>query len=771
MKYQNYKRIMMIFSLIFFFSSVSADDMTWTLSSEDTSYQYLLFLFGNVSSDLVCSGSNCSILIPQLFKLMNQGILSIGTLVLTYVFATSIGSSAGDGEFLGKKGSGIWLPARMTAGMAFLVPTTTGYSLLQTFIMKVILFGIVLANNIYGLLGSYVQQYNTSFGKENAINEDSLTDLINDLTDYAQYSFERNLCSSFLSYTTMQSSMMNSTYNMTPYFWTCSKGDGSTSSEYFGEAFSYENFSTDIQTYLDGHCPLDQSYSSTTDATMPKTSWCGGYSMSYLSDDKYPASTQAILKDLTQNMANIASNFVYKACYSCCASISASGDVLTTNQYTNTCIADPEFSDEKAAISDAIYTAYVDMLDTHMPEVELDTSTITADWLLFPLNFYDWLSKTGNGSATISSIDKYKAFSKKEDYEDSYGGQSYYSQNGDYSSTLAYYNSNKNDLFNKEDINNAITGSDPFVIKAPSSNSGPTYSLYNEMKKMSSGNNEPLIELAKYGQTLIQTAYDAILSSIMVGVALIAATSIWSSIQPAGVASVWTSVIGFFMSAMLSLGFLIPIGATLGIYLPMIPLGLYSLSVLNWFMMVIESMVAGPVIALGLMAPGQDSMGKAQPAVIMLFSIFLKPALMVLGVVFGAKLFDLFCVYFTNAFLSGFDFLTSQSNTDSSWYGLIFFIFWYFYAFAMVGLAQRCYSMIYILPDKVISWIEGGQATSSRDIVDDLKTMQKGIDQGADSLKSQMSSVGTGALAMSKSLKDINTKKNTDTGGGGTPTT
>jgi hypothetical protein len=167
-----------------------------------------------------------------------------------------------------------------------------------------------------------------------------------------------------------------------------------------------------------------------------------------------------------------------------------------------------------------------------------------------------------------------------------------------------------------------------------------------------------------------------------------------------------------------------------------------------WFMTVVESMIAGPVIALGLVMPSQDSMGKAQPSILMMFNLFLRPSLMVLGMVFGAKLFDIFAIYFTNVMINGFGAVSNMAGFNE-WYGLIFVLFFFFYGYSIVAVAQRCYSMIYILPDRVISWI-GGQAGGFSEVGQDLQVMQQGLTKGAEEAKKGMSSVTSGAMEASK---------------------
>ncbi len=134
------------FSLWLLIPAVAMAGIDWTVDPSDQTYQYLTFLFGTISSDLMCYNSSCTFLVPQFFSIFNQGLLTIGSMVMTYVLLMSTASTAHEGEFMGKKGQSLWTPLRIMTGITFLVPTSTGYSLLQAFMIKIILMGVALAN-------------------------------------------------------------------------------------------------------------------------------------------------------------------------------------------------------------------------------------------------------------------------------------------------------------------------------------------------------------------------------------------------------------------------------------------------------------------------------------------------------------------------------------------------------------------------------------------------------------------------------------------------
>src|SRR6202041_1577984 len=74
------------------------------------------------------------------------------------------------------------------------------------------------------------------------------------------------------------------------------------------------------------------------------------------------------------------------------------------------------------------------------------------------------------------------------------------------------------------------------------------------------------------------------------------------------------------------------IGVFLGFYMPIYPYMLFTFGVIGWIIIVIEAMVAAPLVAMGITHPeNHDFLGRSQQAVMLLLSVFLRPALMVIG--------------------------------------------------------------------------------------------------------------------------------------------
>lgn len=152
------------------------------------------------------------------------------------------------------------------------------------------------------------------------------------------------------------------------------------------------------------------------------------------------------------------------------------------------------------------------------------------------------------------------------------------------------------------------------------------------------------------------------------------------------------------------------LGATLAVYIPLIPYMLFTFAALGWFILVLESMVAAPLVALGVTHPeGHDLLGKSDQAIMLLLGVFLKPVLLIIGLLAGIIL----TFVAANLFDAGFFHLMYGQLTDSSSGGsggaqfVVIIGMLVIYTMTMMAIVDQCFSLIYVLPDKITRWIGG----------------------------------------------------------------
>ena len=151
-------------------------------------------------------------------------------------------------------------------------------------------------------------------------------------------------------------------------------------------------------------------------------------------------------------------------------------------------------------------------------------------------------------------------------------------------------------------------------------------------------------------------------------------------------------------------------GAILSTYVPLIPFMLFTFGVISWLIFVVEAMAAAPLVALGITHPeGHDLMGKAEQALMLWLSVFLRPIAMIIGLIAGMVLIHI-AMTVLNA---GFGGIVSDLFGDkvSSFKGITVMLV---YTFFVVALVNQCFGLIHVIPEKIMRWIglhpEGSEA-------------------------------------------------------------
>lgn len=158
------------------------------------------------------------------------------------------------------------------------------------------------------------------------------------------------------------------------------------------------------------------------------------------------------------------------------------------------------------------------------------------------------------------------------------------------------------------------------------------------------------------------------------------------------------------------------LGTMMGIYMPFMPFMLYLFGVIGWVMAVIEAMVAAPLVALGITHPeGHDLLGKSEQAVMLLLGVFVRPATMILGLLFAINLAKIAVQLLDYGFLFVFTDLSNlyASSGDGMTNGFILLGALIVYAYVLMTVIDQAYSLVYQVPDKILRWIGGPQDSSS----------------------------------------------------------
>src|SRR6185312_160359 len=133
---------LLLWLLFFVPALVFADgDLSFTLTGlftpapNDLSVRYLSDIFGVVDGVLHGTGTQ---IVGTIFGVFNSAVLALGSIIIMYVLLVGTLNTAHEGELLGKKWSSVWVPVRSAVGFSLLLPKASGYSMIQIFVMWVV---------------------------------------------------------------------------------------------------------------------------------------------------------------------------------------------------------------------------------------------------------------------------------------------------------------------------------------------------------------------------------------------------------------------------------------------------------------------------------------------------------------------------------------------------------------------------------------------------------------------------------------------------------
>jgi defect in organelle trafficking protein DotA len=234
--------------------------------------------------------------------------------------------------------------------------------------------------------------------------------------------------------------------------------------------------------------------------------------------------------------------------------------------------------------------------------------------------------------------------------------------------------------------------------------------LQTAFKIITTPDANPIVNLANMGNYMIE--------STLLGYLQLLGISVLSSIPYIGnaVNTIFTFAIPLYAAWLM---FFISIGFMTAFYVPMLPYMIFLFGSIAWLMSVIEAMVAGPIIALGLISPeGEGIMGKSEQGFMLLVNIFLRPAMMIIGFVTAIALTYVGVWILNYGFGTAAEFLvnTDVAGINSGHYMLSQTLGHAFYIFIFISIymtiVQKSFTLIYQLPDKVLRWIGGPQEST-----------------------------------------------------------
>lgn len=294
-------------------------------------------------------------------------------------------------------------------------------------------------------------------------------------------------------------------------------------------------------------------------------------------------------------------------------------------------------------------------------------------------------------------------------------------------------------------------------------------------------NLNPIVGLALMGGGMMNISVGFFITAAIIafGMALGLGAVPCTDLSPAAVAIItWITPILTGIIVML-----FTTGALLAYYIPMIPYILFTFGTISWLIGIIEAMIAAPLVALGITHPeGNQALGKGEHAVMLTANVFLKPSLMIFGFIGGISMSYVGIWILNHGFTTTFYNTINSVLNKGTIIGDIFALIGVpmamiiLYTILSITIVQRAFSLIHVVPDRVLRWIGGNiEGDTSAQMEQEVKGgMQKayqaqaeGMGKGIDSAAGEAQRANMDKVKQAKADKiaaDAEAKKK---GGGG----
>lgn len=788
------------------------------IAPQDKSCEYLQNIFGSMNG-MVCHSQNADIsisILGTMFQTFNSIVLAIAALLVLYVTVVGVIQTAHEGEFMGKKWNNIWIPLRMVFGIAFLVPTGSGYSVLQLVIMWVIVQGVAAADTLWTTTLGYVNVIGSPYGQMNLPSIGS--------NHQIQNLFQGLVCDATTRLVPFASYGKDPTSAGGPYYCAASN----TNKVFCSSASPTTADFKSVTTRCSGNtCTMNMGPSGNCGKLTycNETALCSGENAQSLKCAVCKKQT-IVLGQIVNTLANIGAQFAqadydYRDFYvnsdtrknpkwtwinnycssksilpdNCCIyQNSVMGFIIPRPPGTTSCAAssDPtnfpspnaltsgKETDPQSASVEAAQALYLPFGIPAISSQDGGTKFLatSSGYYLTEIQktVQEWLAAQGRETTLTGGLEDakrvgwifaggyYYEIARMSDNNVKESLPTFVANVGDSASTgLNRYRNNisaANALIvaasRSEDQEGSVFGGNTPISVLGSTMDSASQSINSAMStavgesttniSFSSGGDtggpDPITQLINTGNVLlsIPVILWPILIAITTSVSVVGYISVFALgtgvINPAG--PTYSNVMALLiMPALYGLmGILISLGGLLGIYVPLIPYIIFTLGAIGWLISTIEAMVAGPLVALGIISPSghHEILGKAEPALMLIFNVFLRPSLMIFGLI-AAMLLAKVVIGMIN-----YTFWTLAIHNIRPYGILQMVLVLSAYVTFVVSVLNKCFAAIYLIPQQVMSWI-GGQGA------------QYGEAEAVGEMKSGVSSAGertSGAYAASE---------------------
>jgi defect in organelle trafficking protein DotA len=707
----------------------------FTISPSDISVGMLSRLFGDVG--IVLPGAPG--LMGALFAKFNEAVLIIIVLTtLAYTLFRSVIETAHHGEFLGKKFDSLWVPIRVVMGVGLIVPTVTGYSIIQIVVMWVVMQGVGAADVTWKTALVYLQNHNHNIIPKSDSNwkNNTYTPKVGQSLLSGMLCMEKNIQQNYPNYNTAP--MANPIMNIS------NASSGTNNISFYIPANKYPKIKYNV------NCgsvswPNPKQY-------LPHNGQPGNKNnyQKFMAIQDAVTQLKSTLVPTAKNMVYLSSQDIFQNKYS---DQSGFNPVAIASNYLNTAVYTAQPNNQFQGLSDGMWNqAYMNgwaMAGSYYYDigkvskvgndaVSIGTNDISVDQACGnPGSPTGWLSKACKVTAPLVT----KMWSPTTGAN---GG--------------VYNNGNSTSTSNAHGLNfNVEPGSkDPFTVAIATpmmdsiANSFASH-MSNSTDNSKDGGTNPVVALVQFGQSMVNSVQQAITAISYTIIATGGVMAMCAAIQPGmGI------LMGLMMIALpLIFMMIIPlymVAIMLAYYVPLVPYIIFFFGVIGWLLAVLESILAAPLVALGVTYPeGHEMFGRADPALMLLTNIFFRPTFMIFGLLAGMILSYVGLNFLNSTFAGVLNSVTGGGSIDP----FVMISVLVIYGGLVVVFFHKTFSLIHVLPDTILRWI-GGQGAQFGEYAGGEQSVRGAAQQSAEKGTQAAQQAGQSSVEMGKGISGSN---------------
>ncbi|OXR48576.1 hypothetical protein PuT2_11420 [Pusillimonas sp. T2] len=617
-------------------------------------------------------------LLGNLFFLFNSGIFIVGTALLSYFILSSVAQTAHEGEVLGKRINGLWVPIRVSLGVFGMLPVFGGFSLAQAIVMWFVILGIGLANIMTKAAISDTEMFNALIPPPGATQQ---SDGAHFSSDTARQLFLMNVCVD----------TANAYYQETKggdwYSWLRSEPELSFNNVGGNTAIRSVGISGD---YSCGEVVLRRNEPRQGSFTGGWRSPAVNYDdIAQISNVAYEQKAAELLS-MNTKMAALASQFV-DAYY---ANDGATSVSLPASEF------EAAAQEANQAVSSAVNQAIQGAEGSQQAQRSALTETASNE-----IKKGGWMS-LGSWHSTYAEVQAALQTAAYNGQLTTVPVSDFSDASEDMYATIKRMMASANYVVQKpaEEVDYNF-GQDVihFFVNSATGNTAGTGMVNPVTAAKNAGDWMINIGLGMYA---IDVLLDSIGGKVAMKVGEIASSAIALTGPLGGAVKIFAELAKDFASILPILGgLLIIVGGMLSIYVPMIPFLTWVAALVSYFVSVIEGLVAAQVWAFGHLSLDGEGMGqKTEKGYQYLLSALLRPPLMVLGFFFASAMLILIGSFVIKEMATVI--MNVQGNSIT---GLIS-ILGYFILFAilLITIVSTVFDIIFQIPDRVIAWFSSG---------------------------------------------------------------